>query len=125
MNIISVDMDVSEVLNGLDKSRDEVKEGLYDICKYYAAEVLAYFVRVQTSTGKDVGGEYWTNRTFRAAQSFYAEAYEKSNTMGLVFGFGAGVDYAKYLEAWSGMIPSVLEQFKDAFFADVRKFLGT
>ena len=96
----------------------------YAIARRWAAETLNYFVSNQRSI---VGrGEFWTNRTYRAAEEFFTEAFIERSSVG--YRIVNAVPYGIYLELDHGRrfsaIRPLMQRFYPLFLADMQALYG-
>jgi hypothetical protein len=108
---------------------DDYYDYTYDIFNHYAAEIVKYFIRVQTEVPAEVKGQFWTNHTFKAAKSFFAHAYRENDIIGLIMDYETSLaPYVKYLEFYYGerfaALPSLIEQFYPMIEHDLRVLYG-
>lgn len=120
-------------LNSIGKYvEDEFKERnneAFDIFKFYAAEVVKYFLLVQANLPAEVKGEFWTNHTFAAAKAFFAHAYKETDTIGLIMDYKLSLaPYIKYLEFYYGekfaALPKLLRRFYPMILDDLKTLYG-
>lgn len=102
----------------------------FNIFKYYSAEVVKYFFRVQGNLPAEVKGQFWTNHTFKAAKSFFAQAYElENNRTGLIMDYDTSLaPYVKYLEFYYGerfaALPALIDKFYPMIMHDLKVLYG-
>ena len=108
----------------LDKAFLTRKAQVYALAGFYAAEALLYF---QNNQMNKVKGKWWTNRTYQAAQRFFAKAFEEGNKNNGSVGFfiAHGVEYGKDLtlknnRAHDAMTP-IIKKFAPKFLKDVQE----
>ena len=63
---------IDNVGNRIKNTFEEYEREAFLIYKYYAAEIVKYFIAVQTSQPAEMKAEFWTNHTFKAAKSFFS-----------------------------------------------------
>ena len=111
----------------------EYERQAYDIFAFYAAEIMRYFAQVQLSVAAETKGEFWTNHTFKAAQAFFAKAFQvpgKGGTalMGVTLAYTADPFYTEVLEFGHGgffaAFPSLIERFFPMIIEDLKKLYG-
>lgn len=108
---------------------DEYNHEAFDIFKYYAAEIIKYFLRVQANLPAEVKGEFWTNHTFKAAKSFLAHSYEEKDKIGLIMDYDINLaPYVEYLEFYYGerfaALPHLINQFYPMIEHDLQVLYG-
>ncbi len=105
---------------------DEYEREAFKIMQSYAAEAMVYFAAVQTRVGSEQKGMFWTNHTLRAAQDFFAKAYQVPGSMGVTFANSR--DYAVYLEQdYDGRFasfPTMLSRFMPLIMHDLQILYG-
>ena len=111
-----------------DDFKDRSNEA-FDIFKFYAAEVVKYFLLVQASLPAEVKGEFWTNHTFKAARAFFAHSYKEKDIIGLIMDYETNLaPYIKYLEFYYGKrfaaLPPLLERFYPMILHDIQVLYG-
>lgn len=99
----------------------------YNIAKFYAGQITAYFMQVQGSAGAEQKGAFWTNHTFKAVQGFFAQAYQVPGAnIGITL--GNTTSYTKYLEENYGgkyaALPTLIERFYPLYIADLKRLYG-
>lgn len=110
---------IDGVGNRIKDTFEEYNREAFNIFKHYAAEIVKYFIRVQTSLPAEMKGEFWTNHTFKAAKSFFAHAYQsRGETIGLIMDYDTSLaPYVEYLEFYYGERFAALPHLLDMFFS--------
>lgn len=111
----------------------------YQIARRYAAMIMADFYEIQTSVGLQAQGEFWTNRSGRAANAWYAKAYRVGQNVGFYASHGVNVRdpktgeyYPPALEDWVSLKKNsgdtstqiMIDSVADAFLADIETLYG-
>jgi len=88
-------MNINEIVKGYEKK-------VYAKAQVYATMVLADFMSIQLDAGIGHRGEFWTNRTGKAASGWYTKAYwlKASGSIGFWARQSNTVLYASALEEW-------------------------
>jgi hypothetical protein len=110
------------------KGREQQMENLAYMC---AQNILNDFMWEQGSVAKDVKGAFWTNRTFLAAQNFFAQAYRVGDNIGFYAYLGSKVVnektdyyYAPFLEDYSGVSETLVMRYAKYFFEQMQRVYG-
>lgn len=105
---------------------DEYDKEAYKIMQWHAADAMAYFDQVQTAAGKEQKGMFWTNHTFRAANDFFAKAWQIPGSMGVTLANNR--DYAVKLETEFEMrfasFPTMRARMEDRIRYDLQVLYG-
>ena len=126
-----IKLDYSDAVARITENLDAKEKEAYKIFKYYAAEIMQYFMHVQGSAPAETKGAFWTNHTFKAVEGFIAYAFTTPNA---VNGRNIGLTlknktwYAVYLEHGHGgkfaSFPTLLEVFYPQIEADLKILYG-
>ena len=104
MNRGTITYSTAKVIDNIRHIFEVREDETIELAKVYAAKTLAIFVQVQTSKGLKKRGEFWTNRTGRAAASYWGRAFhvgrKGEKTIGYFIRHGAATWYATALEDW-------------------------
>ena len=103
----------------------------FESARSYAAAALTYYQTHQRDKGKGVLGEFWTNRTMRAATLWYSKAYRTPTAIGFFVAHSDklrdryGTNYAKYLEFYNderfASLKPVMAIFVPPFLEDIKR----
>lgn len=121
---------IDNVGNRIRNTFDEYSHEAFLIYKYYAAEIVKYFITVQTSQSAEVKAEFWTNHTFKAAKSFFARAYQsQGKIIGITLNYNTSLaPYVTYLENYYGgrfaALPSLIDKFYPMIEHDLKVLYG-
>ena len=121
---------IDNVSNRIKNAFDEYEREAFNIFKFYAAEIVKYFILVQTSLPAETRAEFWTNHTYKAAKSFFATAYQsRGKTIGLRMDYDTSLaPYVQYLEFYFGerfaALPSLIDKFYPMIEHDLKVLYG-
>lgn len=94
---------------------------VFNLYKEYAQYIEQYFWEQQGSAPAEERGRYWTNHTFRAANGFYAKAYQFfGKEVGIEMGnetwyaYNLEHDYGGRFAAFPDLIAQFAPQMEDA-----------
>lgn len=123
----SVKYGSGNVAKDLTNYYDNTADMIYELSKAYAARALAYFREHQTRVEKNVLGEFWTNRTRKAATLWFARAYRTPTAIGFYASHSDRVPYAEDLEyghnrRFESLRP-IMKMFTPPFLKDVKYIL--
>ena len=90
----------NKVLGNIKKLVSGYEDVALRLAHEYAAQALADFVASQLAVGLQHKGEFWTNRTGKAASGVWARGFKVGNNIGFFLRHGAGTWYASALEEW-------------------------
>ena len=131
MNRGTITYSTAKVIDNIRHIFEVREDETIELAKVYAAKTLAIFVQVQTSKGLKKRGEFWTNRTGRAAASYWAKAFsvgrKGEKNIGYFIRHGAATWYATALEDWVETTQGVsspeamIRKTAWDFFEDVRR----
>lgn len=108
---------VERTIDSIKASFDDYERQAYDIFKFYAGEIMAYFTVNQTNVPAEIKGAFWTNHTFKAAKSFFTKAYQvPSKYIGMNLNYHSDPFYTKYLEFGHEGRFSAIQPLLDRFY---------
>ena len=119
----------AKVLGNISKLYAGYEVKIRELAKEYAAEALAWFVANQLDAGLQSRGAFWTNRTGRAAENWYARMFSVGNNIGFFARHGTATWYANALEDWvisrqgSTSVETVVRMFAPKFFNEVAEMI--
>ena len=99
---------------------------VYFIFRKYAVLSMEYFAQLQLNAGKGVKGAFWTNRTLRAAESFYAVQFTTGRYIGM--DMGHNMTYSPSLEYDHGgefaALPTMMNELTPLIMKELKALYG-
>ena len=120
---------MTKVINYIEESSEEQINYAFDIFNHYAAEVVKYFIQVQTEIPAETRGDFWTNHTFKAAKAFFTSTRRDKDSMVLTMTYN--LSKAPYIEDLElhyqqrfAALPSLLNKFYPMIVKDLKMLYG-
>jgi len=96
----------------------------YAIAKNIVADMLVEFIDQQREVAKDEMGMFWHNRTFLAANNWFAQAYHAGSNIGFYAFIGVKVPYGSAIDNWSGSTQYMVSKYANIFLSEIEIVYG-